>query len=352
MTEINPEAPVMVTGANGYVASWLVHKLLSEGHTVHAAVRDPDNTDKVGPLVDVAGTLPGTLKLFQADLLSDGAYDAAAAGCELIFHTASPFTMQTRDPQAELVEPALRGTRNVLETASRTDTIKRVVLTSSCAAIYGDNIDCEDKPGKTLTEAHWNTSSSLEHNPYQYSKTLAEQAAWEMADAQDRWDLVVVNPSLVIGPAINPKATSESFAIVKQLGDGSMKPGAPHLGLGVIDVRDLAEAHYRAGFTPAAHGRNIVSAWNTSLLGLAAALRGRFSNYPLPTRTLPKFLVWLVGPTQGLSRKFVSRNIGYDLKADHTKVVSELGMSFRPLEESIQDMFAWMIDVGRLRARK
>ncbi|MBV62582.1 NAD-dependent epimerase/dehydratase family protein [Abyssibacter profundi] len=351
MTDISPDAPVMVTGANGFVASWLTRALLADGKTVHAAVRDPENKEKVGPLIELGATLPGTLKLFSADLLIPGSYDEAAAGCELIFHTASPFTMRVKNPQTELVDPAVQGTQNVLDTANRTETLRRVVLTSSCAAIYGDNIDCAEKPGGTLTEAHWNTSSSLAHNPYQYSKARAERAAWDMAERQDRWDLVVVNPSLVIGPPINPNATSESFSIVKQLGDGSMKPGAPDLGMGVIDVRDLAQAHVKAGYTPGASGRHIVNAWNTTLLEMADALRPTYDQYPLPRRHLPKWLLWLLGPSQGLSRTFVSRNVGHAFKADNSKAVQSLGLEFRPLEASMQDMFAQMIQSGRLRAR-
>ena len=346
--EMDKSRPVMVTGATGYVAGWIVKRLLEEGVTVHAAVRNPEDRSKVRHLDALAATLPGTLRYFKADLLDEGSFAEGMAGCSIVFHTASPFTLAIRDPQKELVDPALRGTRNVLESANRTASVKRVVLTSSCAAIYGDNADRDETPGGTFTEAIWNTSSSLHHAPYSYSKTVAERAAWEIAGAQSAWELVVVNPSLVIGPAVNPHGTSESFNIVRQMGDGRMKAGVPDLGLGAVDVRDLAEAHLRAAYLPTAKGRNIISGHNTSLLGIAKALLPKFDAYPVPRRTLPKWLVWLVAPIvdKATTRKFVARNVGYSWSADSSKSVRDLGMAYRPLEHSIRDMFQQMIDNG------
>ncbi|MEM7585604.1 MAG: NAD-dependent epimerase/dehydratase family protein [Acidobacteriota bacterium] len=349
MTTIDPQAPVMVTGATGYVAGRLVETLLEKGHTVHAAVRDPENRGKLKFLDALAERLPGSIRYFKSDLLEPGSYADAMAGCELVFHTASPFTVDVKDPLKELIEPAKLGTRNVLEQANQTSTVKRVVVTSSCAAIYGDNADLAATPDGVFTEEVWNTSSSLEHQAYSYSKTLAEREAWEIQGRQDRWDLVTVNPSLVMGPGINPHGTSESFSIMKQFGDGTLKAGAPRWGMGVVDVRDLAEAHYRAGFTPEAQGRYIVSGHNSDLGDLAAPLRERFGNaYPFPTRTLPKWLLWLVGPmvNSAMTRRSVSRNVGLPWKADHSKGVRELGLSYRPLAETIGDFFQQMVDAG------
>jgi len=347
---IDRSKPVMITGATGYVAGWVVKRLLEEGLTVHAPVRAPMDTKKMGPLNELAARLPGRLRVFKADLLSDGSYAEAMEGCSVVFHTASPFTLNIRDPQTELVDPALLGTRNVLESVNRTPTVGRVVLTSSCAAMYGDNADLASCAGGMLTEDVWNTTSSLGHNPYAYSKTVAEKEAWAIVKKQPRWDLVTINPSFVLGPGIDPHATSESFAVIRQMGDGRMKAGIPDIGVGVVDVRDVAEAHLRAASEPKARGRYIVSGHDSTLLLIARALLPRFEAYPLPRRVLPKWLVWAVGPLadKNTTRRFVSRNVAWPWRADHGKSVRDLGMTYTPLEETVQTMFQQMIDSGQL----
>jgi nucleoside-diphosphate-sugar epimerase len=354
MVEINKTAPVMVTGATGYVALWIVKQLLDEGHTVHATVRNPDNVEKLNYLNELARKSSGQIKYFRADLLEPGSYRDAVQGCELVFHTASPFVTSVKDPQKQLIQPAQMGTRNVLEEANRTDTVKRVVLTSSCAAIYGDNIDHEKTASGVFTEEDWNTSSTHSHQPYSRSKTVAEQEAWSIAGSQDRWDLVVVNPSLVIGPGINPHGTSESFALVRQIGDGTMKFGAPRLAIGVVDVRDVANAHRSAAFTPAAHGRYIISAYDTDFLAMAQPLIQRYGNaYPFPRGAIPNLLLWLVGPmvNRTLTRRFITANIGHPFRTDNRKAIRELDQTYRPMDGSIVEMFQQMIESGSLRRR-
>ena len=348
MKTIDKKKPVLVTGATGYVAGWLVKKLLEEGLTVHAAVRDPKNKEKLKFLDELAEKLPGKIVYFKSDLLEEGSYAEAMKGCELVFHTASPFTMEIKDPQKELIDPAKLGTRNVLEQATKAGAVKRVVLTSSCAAIYGDNADLKDTPNGVFTEEIWNTSSSLKHQPYSYSKTVAEQEAWKINKEQSQWDLVVINPSLVLGPAINPNnVTSESFNIVKQFGNGSMKAGAPKIGMGAVDVRDVALAHFNAGFTPEASGRYIVSGHNSSFLEMASTLLPTYGDkYPIPKKAMPKWLIWLLGPSinKAITRKYVSQNMGLPFIADNSKSIKELRMHYRPLEESMNEMFQQLID--------
>ena len=351
MMKIDKTKPVMITGATGYVAGWVVKQLLEEGLTVHAPVRDPENPEILKYLDQIVEGAPGKIKYFKADLLDEGSYAEAMAGCQVVFHTASPFKIDVVDPQKELVDPAQLGTRNVLEEANRTPSVRRVVLTSSCAAIYGDNADLKKTPNGIFTEEIWNTSSSLDHQPYSYSKTVAEKEAWKINEKQSLWDLVTINPSLVIGPGINPHATSESFKLVKQFGDGSMKSGAPRMGFGAVDVRDLAEAHFRAAFTPEAKGRYIISAHDTDLFAMAQALIDQYGDrYPIPRRAMPKWLVWLVAPVvnKALTRKIVSLNINVPWKGANGKSRRELGMQYRSLKESMNDFFQQMIDSGLL----
>ena len=175
MDKIDLSKPVLVTGANGYVASWLVKKLLDKGFKVHAAVRNPDDKAKIAHLEEASNVSEGSIKFFSSDLLIPGSYKKAMEGCSIVYHTASPFTIDVKDPQKELINPAVNGTSNVLNTAKEISSVKRVVVTSSCAAIYTDAIDTINAPEGKLTEEVWNTTASLDYQPYSLSKTLAEK---------------------------------------------------------------------------------------------------------------------------------------------------------------------------------
>ena len=353
MKSIDRAKPILVTGANGYVASWLVKKLLDEGLTVHAAGRNIENEEKFIHLKEMANGTDGSIVFFESDLLKPESYQKAMEGCELVYHTASPFTSNYKNAQKELIDPAVKGTENVLNSANSTESVKRVVITSSCAAIYTDAIDSVNAPGGKLTEEIWNTTASLDYQPYSYSKTLAEKKAWEMADEQQRWDLVAINMSLVLGPAYNiHHATSESINILKMLGGGEMKMGAPKIGAGIVDVRDVAEAHFKAGFTSDASGRYITSAHNTDFLEMGTVLLPKYGDqYPLPRKALPKWMVMVLGPLTNklFTRRFIRNNVNIPWNADNSKIKKELGIKFRPMKETMVDSFQNLIDEGVLK---
>jgi nucleoside-diphosphate-sugar epimerase len=339
---------VLVTGATGYVAGWLVKLLLEKGAIVHAAVRDPENKIKLKHLRDLSAESPGEIKFFKSDLLEEGSYALAMKECELVYHTASPFNLEVKDPQKALIDPALLGTKNVLNECNKQTSVKRVVLTSSVAAMYTDCIDLHKIKDGVLSESEWNTTSSLSYQPYSYSKTLAEKAAWEIVDGQSRWDMVTINPSFVLGPALNMEtATSESTKILKQLGDGTLRIGLPDIGVGIVDVREVAEAHLQAGLRENAAGRYIVSGHNSSFLEMAQSLLPKYgSKYPLPKRSVPKWLLMLIGPlvNKTMTRKYVRNNYGFPWKADNSKSRNELGIAYRPLVETMNDGFQMLID--------
>jgi dihydroflavonol-4-reductase len=336
MLTIDKNKPVLVTGATGYVAGWVIDKLLKEGIVVHAAVRDPKDTAKLSSLNSLSQKYGIPIHYFKADLLEPGSFTEAMQGCEIVIHTASPFTLAIKDPQKELIDPALKGTQNVLNSVNETKSIKRVVLTSSVVAMYGDAIDVQQATNKTIDESYWNSSSSLEHNPYGFSKTLAEKEAWEMQKKSNGWDMVVINPSFVMGPGINPNATSESFTFMKQLIDGSSKAGVPYLSFGLVDVRDVALAHYNAAFNPEASGRHILCAEVLTMLEMAMVLRKAFGKkLKLPKSELPKFLVYLFGPFIGLNRKWIKNNVGWPILLNNQKSKDELGIDYRDMKQTL-----------------
>ena len=345
--------PICVTGASGYIASWIVRFLLEQGFTVHATVRNLNNEQSVAHLKKAAQGQPGVLKLFNADLLKEGSFDAAIKGCELVIHTASPFIIKGfKDAHEALVRPAVEGTANVLYACTRIETVKRVVLTSTVASVYGDSVEARDVPNATFTEAHWNNTSSEHHQPYSYSKVAAERKAWDICRQQSQWDLVTINPSLVVGPSLTTLSQSTSMDVIKDLGSGRQRTGVPHLELGVVDVREVAQAHIQAGLNPKAKGRYIVSNQVVSLLDMAKIIREKFAQYPLPTMQLPKLVVKIVGPVAaGISREFIEKNVGYRFAFDNQRSQQELGIQYRPLSQSLHEHFQQMIDDGLLKRR-
>lgn len=351
---IDKSKPVMVTGASGYIANWIVKLLLDAGCTVHATVRNPDSEKSTAPLKKIAASAPqGSLKLFKADLLDKNSFDAPMAGCEVVIHTASPFVVRGfKSAHEALIRPAVEGTRNVLEAVNRTDSVKRVVLTSSVAAVYGDCADLQKIPRGIFTEEDWNFSSSEDHQPYSYSKFLAEKEAWKMHDAQTRWRLVTINPGMVGGPALTKSSASTSIDTMRALGSGRLWPAVPSMRLAWVDVRDVAQAHVEAAFRPDAQGRHIITNGEPTMLEVARILRKHFgSRYKFPVFEMPKFLIkwmaWVID--RSATPKFIQQNAGYALKFDNSRSKQRLGIQYHSLEQTFTDHFQQLLDDGLIR---
>jgi len=345
MNEVDNNPPVLVTGATGYLAGWIVKNLLESGMTVHASVRDVSNTEKRAHLDKIAENSNGEIIYFESDLLENGSFKEAMDSCQIVFHTASPFVMDADDPKKDVIDPAFNGTRNVLNTVNETDSVKRVILTSSVAAVYGDAVDSELVPGGVFDETMWNTTSTESMSEYSYSKTIAEKEAWAICELQNRWDLIVINPSFVIGPSLNPDASFESKKFMLQMGNGDLKMGVPRITLGMVDVRDVGDAHIKAAFNPDAEGRYIISSGSYTLLDIGKILREKHGDkYPIPKSLAPKFLIWLLAPFIGIKRNFVSRNVGYGVQFNNSKSINDLSIKYTPIKKAAIDFFQQFID--------
>jgi len=343
---MNIDKPVLVSGASGFIASWIVKKLLDKGYTVHGTVRDLSKEDKVAHLQQMAEDYPGKLKLFEADLLKKGSFEEGMAGCGLVIHTASPFFVQgVEDAQKQLIEPAQQGTREVLQTANQVPDVQRIVLTSSVAAIFGDHTD---KPkGEEFTEADWNSTASASYQPYAFSKTLAEKEAWKIAEEQDQWDLITINPSFVQGPSLSRRKDPTSMGFVLNMVQGQFKSGAPGMNFGWVDVREVADAHILAAEKPEAKGRYILSAEEKSVMEVANIIRqGYEKELPLPKSKLPKAAMYIFGPLNGFSWRYVRNNIDVPIAFDNSKSQIELGITYRPVEETVMDVVRDFEDKG------
>lgn len=334
---------ILVTGGTGYIGSWVTKKLLEKGYTVRLTVRNKNKTTGYAHLQTIADANPGQLEIWEADLLMEGSFDAPAKGADAIMHIASPFILDFKDAQKDLIDPALKGTQNVLQAANRSGTVQKIILTSSAAAVYGDNIDMKEQGLNEFTEDHFNDTSSLQHQPYSYSKVLAEKEAWKMVEQQDQWKLVVINPSFVMGPTLNPLGDSESLKVMKNILTGKYNLGAPALMYGFVDVRDVADAHILALENESAAGRHILAERTDGLYELTQIIKNLFGNkYKLPIMKTPKPMMYLVGWMFGMSVKFIRRNIDHPLKFNNTKSVEKLGLKYTPLPTTLKDMIHQM----------
>lgn len=271
-----------------------------------------------------AGT--GNLELIEGDLLQPGSFDDAFKGCKYIFHTASPFFIEATDPQKELVDVAVLGTRNVMQSAAKAapSGLSRIVLTSSCAAVKGFKTPAQPSNGSTYSERDWNEVSTVANGEaYWASKTLAERAAWDLAKEMDL-DLVTILPEFIMGPVISSRTDGTSVGYMKQWVEGKVLSGAPVFA----DVRDVARAHILAAETPSAQGRYIVAAAeSTPPQVISAWLKERFPDGSFED----------VADDQHEESKVV---------IDNGRVQKELGLVLTPVKSTIIDMAVTLVQLG------
>ena len=334
---------ILVTGGAGYIGSWIVKLLVEQGNTVRVSVRDKSKTEKYQHILDLEKTNPGKVELWEANLTTPNSFDEVAKGCDSIIHVASPFTLDTKNAQENLINPALQGTQNVLNAATKSGTVKRIVTTSSCAVIYSDNIDMSEKNLTEFTEEVNNTDSSISHNPYSYSKVLAEQESIKISKEQDQWSLAIINPAFVMGPGFAKESNSGSITFMKEVLEGKYKMGAPELYFCFVDVRDVAKAHILALENENAKGRHIICGANMTMLDMTKIIE---KNYPkqfkLPKMKAPKFLMLLLYKVFGITKKYVQRNVGHSIFFNNAKSKRELGLEYTPFDKTIKDMVAWL----------
>lgn len=349
---MHPAQPdtVLVTGASGFIAGHCIEELLRHGYAVRGTVRDVAKTGKVAHLTALAAELGGRLDLVAARLDADEGWAEAVAGCTLVLHVASPNPPSIPRDEDELIRPAVDGTLRVLRAAAASGTVRRVVLTSSTAAVTTGHSAPRTGP---YTEDDWSVPENSP--PYEKSKTLAERAAWDFVDGlpeERRFELVAVNPGLVLGPLQRPEVAS-STEVVHRLLNRSM-PAVPQLGFSVVDVRDLAAAHRLALESPKAPGNRYICAGpHTWMQDMARTLDAEFApqGYRVPTRRLPYPALWLAArfdPTLRLALKFVGHRD--ELSAD--KARGELDWTIRPTVETVRDTGRSLVEHGLARPRR
>jgi nucleoside-diphosphate-sugar epimerase len=343
---------VLVTGGSGFIGSHCILQLLAAGHQVRTTVRSAKREGDVRALLKTGGAEaraadPASLRFFVADLERDGGWAEAAAGCDFVLHVASPFPSNVPKNEDELIVPAREGALRVLR-ASRDAGVKRVVMTSSFAAIgYGHK-----EQNAPFDETTWTNVNGDDVRPYVKSKAIAERAAWDyLAREGGALELSVVNPVGVFGPVLGPDY-STSIIIVQRMMDGAL-PGCPKMYFGAVDVRDVADLHLRAMTHPAARGERFlaVSGDFMSFLEIGQVLRARMGAAAkrVPTRELPSWLIRLSSLWDPAVGQIVPE-LGKKRNATSAKAKRLLGWAPRSREDAIAATAESLIRLGLLKA--
>ena len=338
---------VLVTGGSGFIAGHAILQLLEEGHTVRTTVRNLKREGEVRETLKRGGAKPeGQLTFLAADLEGDEGWREAVAGSDYVLHVASPFPASVPKNEDELIVPAREGALRVLR-AARDAGVKRVVLTSSFAAIgYGH------KPQVApFTEKDWTDLGGEGLTPYVKSKTIAERAAWDfVAGEGGALELSVVNPVGVFGPVLGPDY-STSILIVQKLMDGAV-PGAPKIHFGAVDVRDVVDLHIRAMTHPAAKGERFLAVAGDflSMIDIARILKAGIgaAAHRVPTRELPNWLLRLAAPLDPAVKQ-VLPELGKRKNATNEKARRVLDWKPRSNEEAIIATAESLLRLGLLK---
>ncbi len=318
------DTTVLVTGASGFISKHILRELLERGYRVRGTVRSERRADEIRALFADA-----ELEFAHLDLTSDDGWAEAMEGVDVLLHTASPFPGdEPKDPQ-ELIRPAVDGTLRALRGAQEAG-VTRVVLTSSCAAIYKD----PSKPkGDRSTAANWTDPEGPATSAYEASKTLAERAAWDFVAEHPEMQLTAINPGAVFGEAMDPNFGT-SLELVEQILGGEF-PAYPSMNLPVVDVRDVAHMHVQAINTPESIGnRYAANAEALTLLGMAQTLAKAYPDKKISTRKAPDLLVKLLGLFNP-QMKVAAKNLGMNSDVDGSSAETTFGFTYVPARDAL-----------------
>lgn len=336
---------VLLTGITGFIGQHLAAQLIDRGWRVRGTLRDQKRSGEAVKAIETL--IPGGgshLEFAVATLERDAGWEAATGGVRAIMHVASPIPLvQPKDPN-ELVGPARDGALRVLAAATRSATVRKVVMTSSIAAIADGH-----GPGgkKAFTESDWSNPDGPRISPYARSKTIAERSAWEfIGKEKPRFAFSTVNPGLVLGPVLG-KDYGVSPEVVRRLMAGEV-PGAPLLGWETVDVRDVADLHVRALDSDAANGQRFIASseflWMSEM---AKALRGALGRKAakVPKGTIPNFVLRIMALFDPAIRGLLPE-LGRKVQVSHEKAERILGWRPRAARQSVIDTAESMVRHG------
>ena len=341
---------VLVSGATGYVATHTIQQLLISGnYRVRGTIRSLKNEEKVKPLQELVPDAKYPLELCEADLQDKENWISTVKGCKYVLHIASPFPLSTPKNPEEVIRPAVDGTLNVLSACAESGTVKRVVLTSSIASISCGLAGHPGRQNNTYSEEDWSPPEACE--PYERSKTLAEKAAWDfMKDLSEekKFELVVVNPAVILGPMLT-KFTGTSVDIIKSVLAGEV-PGVVDISMGVVDVRDVAQAHITAMEKPECNGKRhlLVSESAVPYQRICQVMNNEFvpQGYKAAGKMkIPKFVAWFLSMFNS-QVKAAYPNIGKSVIYNTDRMTNVLGIQPQVADKMIIETAYSLIEFG------
>jgi len=341
---------VLLTGSSGYIGKHITLRLLTDGYEVRASVRNSAKADEVRAAMlahlPAGFGLAKKLSFVELDLESDEGWDSAIKGVDVLIHSASPFPIAQPKDENELIRPAVEGTLRALKAAHGAG-VKRVILTSSVAAIYGNDLPA----GTTeFDETMWSDPNhSVGRAAYTKSKTLAERAAWNYIETEaPELELTTVNPVLVAGAPLDRNFGS-SVSVVERILNGK-DPMLPDISFNVVDVKDVAAMHVKAITTDAAKGqRFIASAGLRSFVAIAKTLSAAFPTRKITTTQAPSILIRFLALFDGEIRS-VLPSLGHHTGVNSSKAHTVLGIDFIPVEQSLVETANFLLDNGIVKA--
>ncbi|MCX8529263.1 MAG: aldehyde reductase [Rhodoluna sp.] len=334
---------VLLTGSSGYIGKHMTLQLLEAGYTVKASVRKASKADEVREAV--ASHLPAgfdlakKLSFTELDLESDSGWDSALEGVDVLIHSASPFPIASPKDENDLVRPAVEGTLRALRAAHKAG-VKRVILTSSVAAIYGNDLPA----GKTeFDETMWSDPNHIVGRvAYTKSKTLAEKAAWDyIASDAPELELTTINPVLVAGEPLD-KHFGASVSVVERIMNGK-DPMLPDLSFSIVDVKDVAAMHVKAISTNASKGKRfIASAGSRTFVQIAKLLKAEFPKRKISSIQAPSFVIRFLALFDG-EVKAVLPTLGKHIGVNSSQTTKVLGIDFISPETSLVETANYLV---------
>lgn len=334
---------VLLTGASGYIAKHVALQLLEAGYHVRGSVRDlsrgAEVRDAVGAHLGDASDLETRLTFLALDLTSDDGWSAAMTGVDVLMHTASPFPLTPPKNEDDLIRPAVDGALRALRAAHAAG-IKRVVFTSSTAAISGSALPAGDV---SFDETNWTDPADPAAGAYVRSKTLAEQAAWDFVrDEAPDMQLTTINPGFVLGAPLDEQFGTSMAVIHRLLRDKD--PMLPDIGFSTVDVLDVAELHVKVIDEPETAGQRIMAVDRfLSFAEIAQAIKSAYPDHKIPTRVAPHFAIRFLGLFDPAIKSIIP-SLGRVDKTDNTRARTTLGRGMRQAPKAAVSTAKYLID--------